>query len=135
MQAAEVSTAADTSYVDGPATPGGWCALFSRKRGIVFGLIPSDCDEGAHVELRAWDAAGWPSNVLTMRMRGTPTTNWKKGEAHTWSYTLAALPVRDETAAIAAMRNAATAQAQQFRVEITTPDRWIHAHTAGHVRP
>ena len=123
VRTADVCTAADTTYVDGPATPGGWCALFSRERGIVFGLIRRDCDEGAHAELRAWDATGWPSNVLALRMRGTPRTNWKRGETHTWSYTLVAVPVQDEAAAIAAMHDAAAAQAQQPRVEITAPAR------------
>jgi hypothetical protein len=110
FQRADVSVAADRTFLNGRPGGPGWCALYHTGTKLLFGLVPERWGDGGIVHLAAYDSLGYPKSALQMRLVGVPASNWKAGESHTWSYWLVAARAETETAAVAVMDAACAAR-------------------------
>lgn len=118
LQRAGIGIAEDRVFLS--ARPGGpgWCALYGTETGTLLGLVPEQWGDGGIVHLASYDGSGYPHNVLEMHMVGTPASNWRAGESHTWAYSLVVRQVPTEALAIATMDAARASQSLPLRVTV-----------------
>lgn len=119
LQRADIIPNHDQVFLSGRPGGPGWCALYDTDSQRLLGLIPEQWGDGGYLLVASHDAEGYPRDVLQMRMVGQPTTNWKAGESHTWSYWLIVGEGIDEEQAVVLMERARMGAQAQWRITVS----------------